>query len=170
MYFIRFVWRALSSGALPYADISGNIRVKSQFENVTSRQFSMKISILQGVNNVRFVKNAFFEMIHLKNQPWKTCILFDLFGEPAALDCFLMLSCECVNLASCWGSGADRPRAAFFLSLRFSPRFFRFSPCLHYVSSYDPNFLTSSLLHKIAPRGGGKEKGNNHFSQRKHTI
>ena len=60
VYFIRFVWRALSSGALPYADISGNIRVKSQFENVTSRQFSMKINILQGLNIVYFVQNAFF--------------------------------------------------------------------------------------------------------------
>ena len=39
VYFIRFVWRALSSGALSYSDISGNIRVKSQVENVTSRHF-----------------------------------------------------------------------------------------------------------------------------------
>ena len=54
MHFILFVWRALSSGALSYQDISGNIRVKSQFENVTSRQFSMKISILQGLNTVCF--------------------------------------------------------------------------------------------------------------------
>ena len=60
VYFIRFVWRALSSGALPYADISGNIKVKSQFKNVTSRQFSMKLSIFSGLNNIRFVKNAFF--------------------------------------------------------------------------------------------------------------
>ena len=63
--------RAEKTFLLPYADISGNIRVKSQFENVTSRQFSMKISILQGVNNVRFVKNAFFEMIHLQKSTLK---------------------------------------------------------------------------------------------------
>ena len=59
VHFIRFVWRALSSGALPYADISGNIRVKSQFENVTSRQFSIEISIFSSLNNVDFVSTKF---------------------------------------------------------------------------------------------------------------
>ena len=91
VHFIRFVWRALSSGALSYPDISGNIRVKSQFENVTSRQFSMKISILQGLNKASWaVRRGHF---------WGA---------------FLMSSSECVNLANCWGSGADRSRGCFF--------------------------------------------------------
>ena len=42
---------ALSSGALSYRDISGNIRVKYQFENATSRQFSIEISIFSSLNN-----------------------------------------------------------------------------------------------------------------------
>ena len=59
VHFIRFVWRALSSGALSYPDISGNIRVKSQFENVTSRQFSMKIAIFQWFLLIKTIKTCF---------------------------------------------------------------------------------------------------------------
>ncbi len=40
---------------MSYQDISGNIGVKSQFENVTSRQFLMKLNILQLLNNACFV-------------------------------------------------------------------------------------------------------------------
>ena len=51
---------ALSSGALSYRDISGNIRVKYQCENVTSRQFPSDFSILQGVKSLHFVHNLYF--------------------------------------------------------------------------------------------------------------
>ena len=67
VHFIRFVWRALSSGALSYPDISGNIRVKSQFENVTSRQFSMKIAI--------------FSMVFINKNNWKLVLIISLRNE-----------------------------------------------------------------------------------------
>ena len=49
--FYSIFWGALSSGALSYRDISGNIRVKYQFENATSRQFSIETSIFSSLNN-----------------------------------------------------------------------------------------------------------------------
>ena len=62
---------ALSSGALSYRDISGNIRVKYQFENVTSRQFPIEISIFSSLDN------GWIEKSSMRFRYWNWLILSD---------------------------------------------------------------------------------------------
>ena len=100
VYFVRFFGGALSSGALSYRDISGNIRVKYRCENVTSRQFLIEICIFSSLNYVGFVSN---DAKCIKIAVVRTVRFFMRFSAPrevmisslGSLESPLKTACEC---------------------------------------------------------------------------